>query len=105
MTSFEDKTLTCQDCGQPFVFSADDQAFHETKGFTNEPKRLRPLAVGQGAMSAVADLDRAHVRCTPWCVPNVAKIPPSRSSLAATAPSTAANASVSGKRAHGPTGR
>ena len=37
--SFEDKTLTCQDCGQPFVFSADDQAFHEEKGFTNEPKR------------------------------------------------------------------
>ena len=36
---FEDKTLTCQDCGQPFIFSADDQAFHETKGFTNEPKR------------------------------------------------------------------
>jgi len=36
---YEDKTLTCQDCGQPFTFSADDQAFHATKGFTNEPKR------------------------------------------------------------------
>ena len=37
--SYEDKTLTCQDCGQSFTFSADDQTFYETKGFTNEPKR------------------------------------------------------------------
>ena len=36
---YEDKTLACQDCGQPFTFSADDQSFHATKGFTNEPKR------------------------------------------------------------------
>jgi CxxC-x17-CxxC domain-containing protein len=36
---YEDKTLTCQDCSQPFVFSADDQSFHAMKGFTNEPKR------------------------------------------------------------------
>ena len=37
--NYEDKTLTCVDCGQPFVFSADDQSYHATKGFTNEPKR------------------------------------------------------------------
>lgn len=37
--SYEDKTLTCKDCGQPFTFSADDQSFHAMKGFTNEPKR------------------------------------------------------------------
>ena len=37
--NYEDKTLTCQDCGQPFTFSADDQSFHAMKGFTNQPKR------------------------------------------------------------------
>ena len=37
--NYEDKNLTCQDCGQPFTFSADDQSFHAMKGFTNEPKR------------------------------------------------------------------
>ena len=37
--SYEDKTLVCQDCGQPFTFSADEQSFYATKGFTNEPKR------------------------------------------------------------------
>jgi CxxC-x17-CxxC domain-containing protein len=37
--SFTDKTLTCADCGNPFTFSADDQAYHQEKGFTNEPRR------------------------------------------------------------------
>ena len=37
--NYEDKTLTCLECGQGFTFSADDQAFHAEKGFTNEPKR------------------------------------------------------------------
>lgn len=37
--SFQDRTLTCQDCGSPFTFSAEDQAFHAEKGYTNDPKR------------------------------------------------------------------
>jgi CxxC-x17-CxxC domain-containing protein len=35
---YTDKTLTCQDCGQAFTFSADDQEFFSTKGYS-EPKR------------------------------------------------------------------
>ena len=35
---YTDRTLTCQDCGQSFTFSADDQEFFATKGYT-EPKR------------------------------------------------------------------
>ena len=37
--SYEDRTLTCVDCAQPFTFSADDQSYHAEKGYTNEPKR------------------------------------------------------------------
>ena len=37
--SFQDRQLTCADCGQPFTFSADDQAYHAERGFTNEPRR------------------------------------------------------------------
>ena len=37
--SYDDRTLTCQDCGADFIFSADDQAYHAEKGYTNEPKR------------------------------------------------------------------
>ena len=37
--AYEDRNLTCQDCSQTFVFSADDQAYHAERGYTNEPKR------------------------------------------------------------------
>ena len=36
---FEDKTLQCADCGASFVFSAAEQEFYQSKGFSNEPKR------------------------------------------------------------------
>lgn len=36
---YTDKTLTCRDCGQSFVFTTGEQEFFATKGFTNEPSR------------------------------------------------------------------
>ncbi|MCK4661164.1 MAG: zinc-ribbon domain containing protein [Phycisphaerae bacterium] len=39
--SFEDKNITCVDCGQEFVHSAEDQGRYAERGFTNEPKRCR----------------------------------------------------------------
>ena len=38
---FQDRVLTCADCGQEFTWSADEQAFFKEKGFTNEPKRCK----------------------------------------------------------------
>lgn len=53
---FEDKTLTCVDCGQTFVFTAGEQEFFAQKGFQNAPKRCksckalkRAAATGAGA--------------------------------------------------------
>ena len=37
--SLEDKCLHCSDCGATFVFSAEEQEFFRSKGFTNEPNR------------------------------------------------------------------
>ena len=37
--SYTDKTLTCVDCGASFTFTAEDQEYHASRGFTNEPKR------------------------------------------------------------------
>jgi CxxC-x17-CxxC domain-containing protein len=37
--AFTDKTITCADCSQEFVFSVKEQEFYETKGFSNLPKR------------------------------------------------------------------
>ncbi|NLL71252.1 MAG: cytochrome C551 [Epulopiscium sp.] len=38
---YQDKTLTCQDCGSSFVFTAGEQEFYAEKGFDNEPKRCK----------------------------------------------------------------
>lgn len=37
--SFTDKNGTCTDCNKPFIFSASEQEFFASKGFTNVPKR------------------------------------------------------------------
>jgi len=38
---FTDKTLTCKECGNEFVFTAGEQEFYAEKGFTNEPQRCK----------------------------------------------------------------
>jgi len=37
--SFADKTLTCRECGNAFVWSAGEQEFYQQKGLTHEPQR------------------------------------------------------------------
>ena len=37
--AFQDKSLQCSDCGSEFVFSAEEQEFFQSRGYTNEPKR------------------------------------------------------------------
>lgn len=39
--SFTDKSLQCADCGITFTFTAEEQEFHQSKGFTNEPRRCQ----------------------------------------------------------------
>ena len=38
---YQDKTLTCKDCGAEFVFTAGEQEFYAEKGFQNEPQRCK----------------------------------------------------------------
>jgi CxxC-x17-CxxC domain-containing protein len=51
---FQDKSLTCVECGQPFVFTAGEQEFYAQKGFTNEPKRCKPCKGQRKAATGVA---------------------------------------------------
>jgi len=37
--SFQDKSLQCADCGITFTFTAEEQEFFQSRGYTNEPKR------------------------------------------------------------------
>jgi CxxC-x17-CxxC domain-containing protein len=36
---FQDKTLTCRDCGREFAFTSGEQEFYQSRGLTNEPGR------------------------------------------------------------------
>lgn len=35
----QDKMIVCQDCGAEFAFTAEEQEYYASRGFTNEPKR------------------------------------------------------------------
>ena len=39
MQQYQDKELTCAECGATFTHSADDQQFFAERAYTNEPKR------------------------------------------------------------------
>lgn len=50
---FQDRMLTCTDCGGEFVFTAGEQSFYQDKQFKNTPKRCKACkqkrAPGPGA--------------------------------------------------------
>jgi hypothetical protein len=37
-----DRDIVCLDCGKTFVFSAREQAYYETKGYREPPRRCLP---------------------------------------------------------------
>jgi CxxC-x17-CxxC domain-containing protein len=55
---FQDRVLTCVDCGAEFAFTAGEQAFFHERQFKNLPKRCkackdkRPSARGESRNSA-----------------------------------------------------
>ena len=36
---YADRSLSCRDCNEEFVFSAGEQAFYASKGLVNDPQR------------------------------------------------------------------
>ena len=49
--AFEDKTLTCVECGADFTFEAGEQEYFAQKGFTNEPRRCPTCRAARRAAS------------------------------------------------------
>lgn len=58
MSAYQDKTLTCRDCGREFAFTASEQEFYAQRGYTNEPGRCpecraaRKAQRGEGGYSS-----------------------------------------------------
>ncbi|MER3484783.1 MAG: zinc-binding protein [Chloroflexota bacterium] len=51
-----DRTLTCRDCGQPFVFTAGEQAFYQERGFS-DPQRCPTCRARRKAERATSGYD------------------------------------------------
>ena len=58
--AFQDKALTCVDCGQQFVFTAGEQEFYAQKGFMNEPKRCKSCKAVRKGMSGPGGVREEH---------------------------------------------
>ncbi|MBI2081324.1 MAG: zinc-ribbon domain containing protein [candidate division NC10 bacterium] len=61
---FQDRTLTCVECGQQFVFTAGEQEFFAQKGFTNEPKRCKSCKTRQRAGTGNSAREEHEVTCS-----------------------------------------
>ena len=49
---FQDKTLTCVDCGSEFIWTAGEQLFFADKQFKNEPKRCKTCKTNRASRAA-----------------------------------------------------
>jgi CxxC-x17-CxxC domain-containing protein len=52
--ALEDKILTCADCGASFVFTAGEQEFHSSRGFS-DPRRCPDCRAARKAASGGGD--------------------------------------------------
>lgn len=43
--TYSDRTLTCSECGNDYVFTAGEQQYYSDRGFRNEPKRCHACRV------------------------------------------------------------
>jgi CxxC-x17-CxxC domain-containing protein len=58
--SYQDRTMTCVECGSGFTFSVEDQEYHASKGFTNDPKRCPSCRQSRRASSGGAGFSDSY---------------------------------------------
>lgn len=65
---FEDRVLTCRDCGREFVFTSGEQEFYQSRGLQHEPRRCSNCrsarrSDGPGSASARPSREMHEVIC------------------------------------------
>ncbi len=63
---YQDKSLTCVDCGAEFIWTAGEQVFFADKQFKNEPKRCKACK-GKRASRPAGAMGRERVETTTNC--------------------------------------
>jgi CxxC-x17-CxxC domain-containing protein len=57
-SDFQDRGITCVDCGDQFIWTVGEQVFFHDKGLKNEPKRCK--ACKQAKNDRLAAISAAH---------------------------------------------
>ncbi|MGH2531616.1 MAG: zinc-ribbon domain containing protein [Thermomicrobiales bacterium] len=60
---FEDQTLTCRECSQPFTWTAGEQSFYQEKGLTNIPARCPSCRSNRKARLGLQERVQSEVTC------------------------------------------
>lgn len=60
---FEDRTLTCRECEQPFLWTAGEQQFYHEKGLVNVPARCPTCRSTRKAKLGLQDRAQTEVTC------------------------------------------
>ncbi len=60
---FVDRTLTCRECGKPFIWTAGEQQFYQEKGLTNVPARCPECRASRKARLGLQDRAQTEVVC------------------------------------------
>jgi CxxC-x17-CxxC domain-containing protein len=63
MTKFEDKQLSCRDCGVLFDFTIQEQEFFALKGLINKPRRCPPCRLVTRASRLGKTAELVSVNC------------------------------------------
>ena len=63
---YQDRILTCRDCGQDFTFTAGEQEFYASRGLTNTPGRCPSCRAARrgGQSSAIRSRSSEHYETT-----------------------------------------
>lgn len=59
---YQDRILTCRDCGQDFTFTAGEQEFYASKGLTNAPSRCPTCRAARRSGQSSSNAPRSSMR-------------------------------------------
>ena len=62
-SDFQDRSIMCVDCSEPFTWTVGEQIFFHDKGLKNEPKRCKPCKLAKNdRLAAISDAQASGIR-------------------------------------------
>jgi CxxC-x17-CxxC domain-containing protein len=61
---YRDKTLTCVECSESFVWTAGEQLFYADRNFRNEPKRCKSCKSKRNGKGSPRERSFTEVQCS-----------------------------------------